>query len=807
MVKMVLQFGMLVIPSVIALCIWNRRKFITHCVRAKRFAICFFGINASVFLTAYVRGVKGFSLNNMTYSYCIKWLAAGIILAASYTRVLPFAWKCFLKMGRLQKMIIVLLTQGVVVATGILLLCCKEYPSVDVIGQMHPGEYTYMDDEEMWRIDQTSGYKPKDIILSGPYISLEKGSYTVTVEYDSCKTQFFQINSEQYSDNLEVENAVFLGGGQRRKANIRVNGEVNDLDVQIRYSGQGDIRIAHIWIQRNNAVHMEYVLILAVLFLIWDLWKYLYEIRTIRHPTRETVKTACSAFLSTLAVSFSGRVMQDGTFFSLLRYESNGMSIVFLIVGIAVFVFYRRYPIRGKECRIEIKGLAALFTICMTIGTSISANGSLKFILNSLLQFGVCVLCAFGYYILFRNGIHWLFSKMDSLSEGRKIIALEQNITVKQFSMAFGILSTFWLPILICFWPGSIWWDGMVQINMALGMDTLTNHHPWLSTMFMKCLLNMGISISDNMGVFALVLGSEIIELTIYAYTCCTIRKIFGQASFTISILFYSLHPIFAMFGQAVMKDGVYAAIFTLYLTEYTKCVWEERQNKGVSVRRFVILAVIGSVACIFRKNGIYVVFPSYVGLICIGKNHAKRMLITALSIFIAGSFWMTDRVLPTRLEIVQGSTRELLSIPFQQTARCFRDYEEDITSEEFETINRVLDAERLKDLYTPETSDPVKGTYKKDTTSEELQGYFKVWGKMFLKYPITYIEATLQGSYGYWYPFRNFRGKQTGYISINYNAMTGGFDPHYLFSYEVRNKIGEYIYMHGNIFQFYLCL
>lgn len=155
----------------------------------------------------------------------------------------------------------------------------------------------------------------------------------------------------------------------------------------------------------------------------------------------------------------------------------------------------------------------------------------------------------------------------------------------------------------------------------------------------------------------------------------------------------------------------------------------------------------------------------------------------------------MTDRVLPTRLEIVQGSTRELLSIPFQQTARCFRDYEEDITSEEFETINRVLDAERLKDLYTPETSDPVKGTYKKDTTSEELQGYFKVWGKMFLKYPITYIEATLQGSYGYWYPFRNFRGKQTGYISINYNAMTGGFDPHYLFSYEVRNKIGEYIY------------
>lgn len=637
--------------------------------------------------------------------------------------------------------------------------------------------------------------------MSGPYISLEKGSYTVIVEYDGDRVQFFQVRSKEHSVNLESESSVFLGDGrQTRKSYIRVNGELDDLDIQVRYSGKGDIRITHIWIQQNNAVYIEYILIITILFLIWDLWKYLYEIKEIQYPAKKSVKMVCSAFISTIAMSFSGRVVCDGTFFHLLREESNGRSIVFLIVGAAVFVFYRRYPITGKECRKEIKGLAAIFMICMIMGISISANEDLKFLLNSPVQFCVCALVAAGYYILFRNFLYWLFGKMDTVLGLRVVNHSGQNVAMRAFFNTLGVLAVFWIPVWICFLPGSIAWDGMTQLNMALGIWDMTNHHPWLSTLFMKTLLKLGMHVSDNMGVFVLVLGNEVIELVIYAYVCYIIRKICGTKLYAAAVLFYCLHPIFSMFGQLVMKDGLYAAVFALYMAVYVNCMWESQREKGIAGRKLLLLSVIGAAACVLRKNGVYIVFPSFMGLLLAGFSSRKRVYIVVLGFFIVSCFVLVDRVLPARMGIRQGSAREMLSIPFQQTARCFRDYELEITEEEYEAVDRVLDAGRLKELYRPDLSDPVKNTYRADASREDLDEYFRVWIQMFQKYPVTYVEATLQNSYGYYYPFENFRGKQNDYIMINDNPMTGDFDPHYIFSYELRNKIGEYIYAWKNI-------
>ncbi|MDE5700684.1 MAG: hypothetical protein K2I96_25320 [Lachnospiraceae bacterium] len=803
MFKILLQLGMLIIPPIVVLFIWNKNK---NCQllgrsRIRRFIVCFLGINILVYLISYFRGVRAFSFHNMTYSYCIKWLLVGMGFAVCGILFLQYIWRCVSIMGRTGKVITVLLMQATVVSVCILLLCCREYRCMDVTRQMIGGEHTYMDDIGRWCIDEQSGYASKDVILSGPYIFLEKGSYTVTVEYDSDEAQFFQVISEQHSVNLESESAVFLGGGrQQRKANIRINGELDDLDIQVRYSGKGNIRIAHIWIQQNHAVHIEYILIIAILFLIWDLWEYLYEIKKIRNPAKESVKMLCSAFLSTIAVSVSGRVVCDGTFFHLLREETSGRSIALLIVGVAVFAFYRRCQITKKECTNEIKGLAVVFTICMIVGTSISANGNLKFLLNSPMQFFLCALVSAGYYILFRNVLYWLFGKMDTVLGKREVNGAEENTTMHSVLKTLIVLAVFWIPIWICFWPGSIAWDGMTQINMALGIWDMTNHHPWLSTLFMKTFLKIGMCFSDNMGVFVLVLGNEIIELIIYAYVCVTIKKICGMIPYIVTVLFYCLHPIFSMFGQLVMKDGLYAAVFALYMAMYVKCMWESQRRKGITCRQFLVLAVIGTVVCTLRKNGVYVIFPSYMGLLLVRLSPGKKTFVIALGFLIMSCFVLVDRILPVRLGITQGSAREMLSIPFQQTARCFRDHGSYITEEEYEAVGRVLDARRLKELYNPELSDPVKNTYRVDSTPEDLGEYFEIWTQMFWKYPVSYVEATLQNSYGYYYPFENFRGKQNDYITINNNPMTGDFDPHYLFSYELRNKIGEYIFSWKNV-------
>lgn len=804
MVKIFLQFGMLIIPPIVVWFIWNhkepRRTLGWNGIR--RFIVCFLGINILVYLISYLRGVRVLSFHNMTYSYCIKWLLVGMGFAACGILFLQYIWRCVSRMGRTGRVITALLMQAIVVSVCILLFCCREYRCTDVTKQMIGGEYTYMDDIGRWCIDEKSGYASKDVILSGPYIFWQKGSYTVTVEYDSDEAQFFQVKSEQHSVNLESESSVFLGGGrQQRKANIRINGELDDLDIQVRYSGKGNIRIAHIWIQQNHAVHIEYILIIVILFLIWDLWKYLYEIKKIRYPAKESVKMVCSAFLSTIAVSVSGRVVCDGTFFHLLREETSGRSIALLIVGVAVFVFYRYCQITGKECANEIKGLAVVFTVCMIVGVSMSANGNLKFLLNSPIQFFLCTFVSVGYYILFRNVLYWLFGKMDTVFGLRKVGVSGLNFTKQSFIKTLCVMAVFWIPIWICFLPGSIAWDGMTQLNMALGIWDMTNHHPWLSTLFMKTLLNIGMCVSDNMGVFVLVLGNEIIELVIYAYVCHIIKKMCGTIPYVVAVLFYCLHPIFSMFGQLVMKDGLYAAIFALYIAVYINYMWDSQKvRKSITGRQLLVLAVIGAVACTLRKNGVYIVFPSYMGLLFVRLSHRRKAFIVILGLSIVSCFVLVDRILPMRLGIKQGLAREMLSIPFQQTARCFKEHESDITEEEYEAVDRVLDARRLKELYNPELSDPVKDTYRANASREDFVGYVTVWIHMFYKYPVSYVEATLQNSYGYYYPFENFWGRQNDYIMINDNPMTGDFDPHYLFSYELRNKIGEYIYSWKNI-------
>lgn len=88
-----------------------------------------------------------------------------------------------------------------------------------------------------------------------------------------------------------------------------------------------------------------------------------------------------------------------------------------------------------------------------------------------------------------------------------------------------------------------------------------------------------------------------------------------------------------------------------------------------------------------------------------------------------------------------------MLSLPFQQTARYVRDYGDDVTEEEKEVIGKVLDYNKIADVYMELTSDPVKTTYHAESTND-LIAYFKVWFKQFWKHPLCYVEATWNQNY-----------------------------------------------------------
>lgn len=119
----------------------------------------------------------------------------------------------------------------------------------------------------------------------------------------------------------------------------------------------------------------------------------------------------------------------------------------------------------------------------------------------------------------------------------------------------------------------------------------------------------------------------------------------------------------------------------------------------------------------------------------------------------IAFVFVLFFNVAMPALHITHGSQREALSVPFQQTARYYRDYSKEVTEEEERIISAVLRTEGIGEKYRPETSDPVKGEFHKEATGEDLKAYFKVWFQMGLKHPGVYVQATLNNYYNYFYP------------------------------------------------------
>jgi len=161
---------------------------------------------------------------------------------------------------------------------------------------------------------------------------------------------------------------------------------------------------------------------------------------------------------------------------------------------------------------------------------------------------------------------------------------------------------------------------------------------------------------------------------------------------------------------------------------------------------------------CLVRKNGIYIVVPTGIifPLLFLKKYSFRKILLifmTCCIIPLAG-FSITQRALEVATNAEEASIREMLSIPFQQTARYLNVYGSEISDFEREAINQVLlDVDLVARIYTPDISDPVKGLYNNDASTEDLLNYFKAWMIGLVKSPVVYLDAFFQHVYGWFYP------------------------------------------------------
>lgn len=372
------------------------------------------------------------------------------------------------------------------------------------------------------------------------------------------------------------------------------------------------------------------------------------------------------------------------------------------------------------------------------------------------------------------------------------------------------VLALCWLPVLIGYAPALFMWDTNTQILQWFGLPNhisssvdlldssvlLTQHHPPLHTALVGLCVQAGISLagSENLGIFIYAVLQWVVDILAISWAF-RIAQIVGapRAPRFVALGFIALVPAYSNYSVLVTKDVLFASALLLFAIELVYLVFCAASFDGriAFSRRHAVMLVAGALGAALLRSGMVVAVAGGAlaatlllwrmqrrlapeDLRPVSARSLLRVPLIALALVIAVNLLLARVVYPA-LAITPSSRREALSIPMQQVARFMRDHPDAVQPEDLRAIDRVLDAPSLVRLYDPSKSDPVKATYKEQTSSDDLSAFWQTWARLFARDPGCFISATAANYYGYFYPAHAMSWSYTSYFSslVMANAET----------------------------------
>lgn len=356
----------------------------------------------------------------------------------------------------------------------------------------------------------------------------------------------------------------------------------------------------------------------------------------------------------------------------------------------------------------------------------------------------------------------------------------------RPFAAFFVMIAVCWLPYLVVYFPGTLPWDGARSMNQFITDAPLQNHHPVLMNALYAGLMSLGrVLYSDNLGLLLIVCFQYLVSAAAFA---AAVKQLFEMGAprwcWLGSLAFFALFPIWGMNAPVAYKDTLFYGVFcwfVLCVLRFVLCL-RDGVGGGVAddaanaagdvghvpggVRKLALMVLLASLAvCFTRNNGIYVVAPVLAVLlvVCIVARRRKG-LPARLPALVAGvlgcvvlAYLLAFKAIYPAMGIAAQENKEMLSVPFQQTARCLLEHPDDVTPEERAAIDAVLPYDSLASAYIPDLSDPVKESVRFEDGNvppDALRSYLKAWLSMGMRHPVTYLKAFVANTYAYFYPF-----------------------------------------------------
>lgn len=445
-------------------------------------------------------------------------------------------------------------------------------------------------------------------------------------------------------------------------------------------------------------------------------------------------------------------------------------------VLLIVFIFYFYYNVlfnsdKSKKGKV-LSALVSLWFVGVTIvGKCFAIDNSLRSIYCSEAQIIKTILLSIGYFIIF-------YSLCISIINFRiNIVKKKSQSRVGAFfdkhCIAISIISMFlaWIPLMIIYYPcvasgdtvdslaqffnvEDLCWSAKA-INLINDNVIINKHHSVLFTMILGNVVKFGHYIlSYSFGIFLFIILQVAILIAIFTFLIYYLKKIKTPTWMRVfALLFFCLSPIVSSYAIAAIKDTL-GAILILF---YNICLFQIIRNYDGFVKKKIF--IIAFMICILlilmiKSNSMYVIITSYATLLfAFWKSRKKLKKLVMILLLPLTLFLGYDKILLPSLDVTGTNIKESYSVQFMQIARLAHRNKNAISDSDKEIIDKVLDYEAISRDYTPDLSDPVKNTYRKDVTEEELDDFWKVYFKYFKKYPKVYIASFINGIYAYFFP------------------------------------------------------
>ena len=355
--------------------------------------------------------------------------------------------------------------------------------------------------------------------------------------------------------------------------------------------------------------------------------------------------------------------------------------------------------------------------------------------------------------------VRYVWKNYDAARNGKKLFgfitlkeaaepAEDKNFMFKTWAV-MAVLNTI---VILAEYPGFFVYDAQEELNEVL-TRSFTTHHPLLHVLLLGGTIAVfhKLTADWNLGIFVYTFFQMLVITLILAYVMDYMRKKgIGKRSLIAWILYYGIFPVIVMYNLCSSKDGLFTA-FLLYVTLSLVKLVEDREAFLKS--RFCVISFIAAAVLmpLFRHNGFYayLVFLPFAFIYFRKKLTKKLSLILVIPVV---AYIVINAALSAVFSTKGTDHQEMLTVPIMQMARVYTYEKDSMSPEDIELLKAYIPEENLAN-YTPRVSDLVKFGFNNELYEKNSGDFLKLWARLGVRHPATYLNAWLLTSYGYWYP------------------------------------------------------